>query len=688
MDIRGLVVYVHGNPDSLGEARYMTRYSSGWQPSVTGVVLALMVAVSSAQQSQKPPTFRSSENLVTIEVAVVDRDGKPVPNLTPDDFTVTLDGQRRSVRALSYRDLNAVRSEGGDGAAERSSLSQSTTAGRAIVLLIDDLSARPWEMVGLRISADRMLGSLNANDRVGLTTTSGLGPTVSPTLDRAAVRAALSSKAIVGRYDDDPTPFFITIPEALEIQRTVASILARPHKYGDPYSPNLYERVVTRECGMDPHNTGAENAVCPSQVIAASSELTRRLAKRAADQLEAYTHVIRALAGAPAPRVVIALSLGVAAGAMQGNLAELNPVSQAAARHGVLFYAMSDAPDANVKDASPAHAAASRSERAYLAESVKTIASAAGGEGFTVIGTADRFFRRIGDETSATYSLGVEMADTAPQGEFIRVNVSVRDRNWTVRTNTRAVPPGGLAAPTTPEDKLKRRLEDGGEASEVPMSFATSLRQSGAGSPQVGVSVHLPASVNAPLTMQFALIDSMGVVVRSGKQGIAQAKPGADYWPNFTLPVAEGHYRLRVAVADRDGLIGAGDRPVDVGFAHVGPFTTSDLLATWSAADGAKHFFALSDLPPIATTLSVAIELYSGESPATDVRVRFAIVPAMGGDPVAETDVTPLVTSQGVSASRSLSISSLPAGAYVIRATIVRAGTTIGVVSKPITKSK
>lgn len=665
----------------------MTNSPAWRRVAIAGTLLAAGTAIASAQQPQTP-TFRSSENLVTIEVAVVTRDGKPVPGLTPDDFVVTLDGQRRSVRALNYRDLNAGRLDATDTSLPPGDHPPVSPQGpgRVFVLLVDDLSARPWEMVGLRTAADRMLASLNPDDRVGITTTSGLGPTVNPTLDRAAVRAALSSKGIVGRYDDQTAPYFVTIPEALEIQRTVADILSRKHNYGDPNSPNLYERVVTRECGLDPHNKGADDATCPGRVIEAASELTKLVGRRAANQLDAYTRVINALAGVPGPRVVVALSLGVATGAMQGNLADLNPVSQAAARHGVLFYAMTEAPDVSMHDISPSHAAAARVERVYLAESVKTIATAAGGEGFTVVGQADRFFTRIKDETSATYSLGVEMPENPPTGEFLRVNVSVRDRSWTVRTNTRALPPAAPAAPATTEDKLKRRLTDGGESSDVQMSFATSLRRGDSGDAQVGVSLHIPSTVDAPLTMQFVLMDAMGAVVRSGKQGIAPSSPGADYWPNFSLPVTDGHYRLRVAVADRNGLIGAADRPVDVEFAKVGPFTASDLLATWSARDGVPHFFALSELPPTATTLSIALELYSGERLASDVRVRFAIVPVTGGDPVAETEATPTPTSQGLSASRTLSISSLPPGAYMINATIVRAGATIGVVSKQVKK--
>src|SRR5579863_1824008 len=62
-----------------------------------------------AQAGQTPaaqtPTFKSTTSLVLVEVSVVDKDGKPVPNLTADDFQVKLDGQVRAVRAVTYEQI-------------------------------------------------------------------------------------------------------------------------------------------------------------------------------------------------------------------------------------------------------------------------------------------------------------------------------------------------------------------------------------------------------------------------------------------------------------------------------------------------------------------------------------------------------------------------------------------------------
>src|SRR5664279_748020 len=83
-------------------------YTSRMRSSVL-LALVLAIAASSpprldAQQPQQPtapPTFRSSVTLVTVDVSVLDRDGKPVPGLTADDFQIKLNGKLQPVRALS-----------------------------------------------------------------------------------------------------------------------------------------------------------------------------------------------------------------------------------------------------------------------------------------------------------------------------------------------------------------------------------------------------------------------------------------------------------------------------------------------------------------------------------------------------------------------------------------------------------
>src|SRR5437868_2367779 len=70
--------------------------------SVAGILMLGATALCSAGQqpgaSQKPvPTFRSSLDVIAVDVQVIDRNGVPVAGLGPDKFAVTINGRRRRV---------------------------------------------------------------------------------------------------------------------------------------------------------------------------------------------------------------------------------------------------------------------------------------------------------------------------------------------------------------------------------------------------------------------------------------------------------------------------------------------------------------------------------------------------------------------------------------------------------------
>ncbi|MGE5816323.1 MAG: hypothetical protein ACM36C_17695, partial [Acidobacteriota bacterium] len=77
------------------------------------VVLALTVlgfceGRPGAQQSTSDqPAFRSGVELVTVEVGAVDKDGRPVRGLTPEDFKVTVAGQPRRIVTAEYVEVGS-----------------------------------------------------------------------------------------------------------------------------------------------------------------------------------------------------------------------------------------------------------------------------------------------------------------------------------------------------------------------------------------------------------------------------------------------------------------------------------------------------------------------------------------------------------------------------------------------------
>jgi VWFA-related protein len=61
-----------------------------------------------AQQPPQQPTFRTRAELVRVDVTVLDRSGKPLPNLTADDFTVFEDGVPQRIQTFQFLEFTGA----------------------------------------------------------------------------------------------------------------------------------------------------------------------------------------------------------------------------------------------------------------------------------------------------------------------------------------------------------------------------------------------------------------------------------------------------------------------------------------------------------------------------------------------------------------------------------------------------
>src|SRR5260221_2058826 len=81
--------------------------------TLLAVLLLLVVAgggAPSAQQAQQPgppgqPIFRSTVNLILVDVVVRDRRGAIVKGLTRDDFQVVEDGKPQQIVTFAYEEI-------------------------------------------------------------------------------------------------------------------------------------------------------------------------------------------------------------------------------------------------------------------------------------------------------------------------------------------------------------------------------------------------------------------------------------------------------------------------------------------------------------------------------------------------------------------------------------------------------
>jgi VWFA-related protein len=664
-------------------------------------------------QPQSPPPFKSGVTLVTIDVTVFDADGFPVPGLTAADFEVRLNGRVQAVRALTYVQAAFTTAgapmAGAVGPAFDASPVPTTPASsnasrgspRVFVIFVDDLSFASLRGKSLVAAARRFAEGLPPSDVVGLATSSGTRA-VNPTRDRAAVGAALD--AIVGEFGDPaaidrssplgganaPPDQSVGIGQSLDIDRGDVSAL---------------KEAIARECFNgsrtlpDAQSLGQviANNQCASAVQGEARRTAALTKQTTARQVQAYQSVIRAMAGASGIKHLLVLTDGLG---ISQDTATVVPVARAAAEAGVQMSVMIEE--------DPGATKRRREDSSMFASGAQTVADMVGGAFYRVTGTPDPFFRRVATAASAVYRLSVELASDATAGQDIALAVKVRRPGLSAHANRHAIAPSAAAdaapaiAPAAPlaspaaaaappmslDDQLRAAIATGQTKGGVPIALAKALRRAqDPAQVDVGVRIDVPATVKGPLTAMFGLVDDTGTI-RTAKKTI-DAPSGAGYAMTFSIPVTPGRYRLRFAVADADGAVGALESIVKAQLTAMGPLTASDLLlSTIDAKRQEQAAPAAEELPAAAKTLSASLELYpvAGAALPGDVLVKLALVAAGQQQPEIERIVTPENVDGTLRADAEFPVERLAAGTYSVQATVLVGANTIGTTSTTIRK--
>src|SRR5512137_998415 len=91
--------------------------------------------------AQAPPTFPSGVELITVDAVVLDKDGRPVPGLTREDFVVKEDGRPREIASFEAFVAGAPETDEPETPSAVASNAPSTRGtGRAFAIVVDDVS--------------------------------------------------------------------------------------------------------------------------------------------------------------------------------------------------------------------------------------------------------------------------------------------------------------------------------------------------------------------------------------------------------------------------------------------------------------------------------------------------------------------------------------------------------------------
>ena len=377
-----------------------------------------------AQDPQQPqaPRIRVSVDVVAVDVQVIDSTGRPVPNLGPEKFSVTINGRRRRVVSAEQigNDGPGTASDGPSAPAAR----PSSAPERVIMIAVDCISFDTGAVHEVIQNVQAFLRRLEPDDYVGLSAYPN-GAVVTPTTNHAEVLRALGT--VVGQRDGPGLNRYHMRPsEIIDANRDLSA-----------GAGSTLDAIVRRECGIEPDPN------CRYQLVAEVTNSALYYEGQATASLGMLRTIVMQMQGYPGRKTLLLVSGGMIASDSPGGRPDLGglgiQVGKAAAAANTAIYTLYI--DSTLHDRFGAETRnADRTvnnqlrDRAVLARWLEQFTGAAGGALFSVqLGNADAALTRIQTELSSYYLLGVEPAEEDRNGRTHEVAVKVTQPNLTIR---------------------------------------------------------------------------------------------------------------------------------------------------------------------------------------------------------------------------------------------------------------
>jgi VWFA-related protein len=616
-------------------------------------VAALILAV--GPHAQQQPVFRSSVEVTSLDVGVVDRDGRPVSDLTPEDFTVQIDGVARRVVSAEWISLVTPAKPAPPPPPGYSS-NENLTGGRLILLVIDQPNIRFGGAAGLRRAVEGFIDRLQPSDRIAAV---GLGPgsTSTPfTADRARVKQAIArmpgSRQTMNVFD-----FNIAISEAMAIRK------------GDGY---VLERVLVRECGA-PAADGSftiDQQLCRSRAETSAQMMAQNGVSETDLTISHLRALLTALKTIDLPKTMVIVTEGFILEDQQGATFELGNLA-IEARTSIYAMKLDDQMFDMAQRGAPTAPFADRLERA---QGIELLTGAARGSLFNISVNPEAAFARIESELSGYYLLGVEAAAADKDGRPHPIRVSVNRSGVNVRSRRQLLTAAGGDGPKSPREAAMAALASPLVVSALPLQVATfSLRGPDASKIQLLVHAAIGADYSSSKVVSFGYVisDQEGRIVES-LGGDARLPPVMNGVPSplqYTLAssIPPGRYTLRLAFAESD-RVGSIEHEVHAELVDAPPVKLSELMV------GGPSVARRLDQPTIGHTVAFGgvqgyVEAYGAGS--NNLKARYEVAADAESEPLLSAEVTgrPAGPERTIF-SHVLAVRQLPPGTYTLRATV------------------
>ena len=536
-----------------------------------------------------PPVFRSSVNLVLVDVVVRDRTGAVVRGLTADDFELAEDGARQQILTFAFEDIksNAAPIENVStltaAAANRAQTATATTATAAPATAAAAVATPPAD--------DTPSHPLTSDEVAG-------HRLLTLVFDTSSMQPEDVQKAVDGAMkwvDEQMTPAdlvaVVAINSSLQVLTDFTSSKPRVRSTLSAFSAT----DGTAFAAVD-----ASTAATDQADQAATSDATT--VDQSAQELDTFNNDVRlralkTLAEALAPiqqkKAIIYFSAGMQRSGTD-NQVELRAAINAAVRANVAIYPV-DArglqaivPGGSARQASQGGLAAFTggavsnqfTQLAAQQETLTSLASDTGGTAFTDSNDFGEAFTKVERDISSYYILGFSSTNPNRDGRFRRLTVRLKNRsNAKVEAKEGYYADRDFAhtAKTDREVILQEQLSTPIPATDVPMFVTAGWFQLAADRYYVPISLAVPGSAVPPskdkVTLDVAgfIRDERGFPVGRIRDTMTVPPASADglaakqvlYQTGVTLP--PGRFSVKLVVRENTtGQMGSFETPIVV----------------------------------------------------------------------------------------------------------------------------
>lgn len=639
---------------------------------LTGLALAATVGLSAqdkpapAQATPPPQTFKSSVDLVPVDVNVIDRNGRPIADLAANDFSLKVDGKARRIASAQFI---AVTRNAEQAPINPDYSSNPKTAGARLIMMVVDQGNIGASRGKYAIdAARRFIGRLSPADRVGLVTIPGAGPQIDFTANHALVETALQS--VVGTSDDgEHQDSQIGLSEAIALQRGNSQVI---------------QQILDRECTGMMTGTLAE---CRQKLEAQARTLYIDLKGRTRDTLISLRQVMERLARTSTPKTVVLVSEGILIDSRDiGDISWLGPT---AARGQVALYVLQLEPPAF--NASNAQSSPTRSADIELAhDGLGYLTGAARGSVFKVISGADNAFSRLALELSGYYLLSFEPEPGDRDTKSHKIKIEVPRRK---DVSVRARNDFSVDAPRTRtiDEQLADAIAAPLLATDIGLKLAAySFTENEGNKLRVVLAADIDRSQNpgSKLSLAYTVMDDHDRLVSSQVEPAVTTEVRKDTLTQTYLgaiTASPGTYRVKLAVVDEAGKAGSVEHTLQARLTSAGQIHLTDLLlGDESGGSGLRPTVSAEFKGDI---LHGYVELHSeAAEPLRGASVTFEVAnnpQARALDSVdAHFDNGPTSSPTRRVAEAVLPIALLPPGDYTARAVVTVAGQRVGQVTR------